>query len=169
MARGRPAKPTALKLLEGNSGKRALNTNEPKPELFSTVPDPPKILGRIGKTEWKRLATELCRLRLLSVLDLTMLEVYCESYEQYRQAEKALADHFKEHKKYTVLYTNKAGHENEIPHSALRVRRDALDQMRSIGTEFGFTPSSRSRLRAPAGESSGDALLNLIKNRGRSG
>ena len=30
--RGRKPKPTALKVLEGNPGKRPLNENEPKPE-----------------------------------------------------------------------------------------------------------------------------------------
>lgn len=29
--RGRKPKPTAVKVLEGNPGKRSLNTNEPKP------------------------------------------------------------------------------------------------------------------------------------------
>ena len=30
--RGRKSKPTAVKVLEGNPGKRSLNTGEPKPE-----------------------------------------------------------------------------------------------------------------------------------------
>ena len=30
--RGRKPKPTAVKMLEGNPGKRSLNTGEPKPE-----------------------------------------------------------------------------------------------------------------------------------------
>ncbi|MEQ8198694.1 MAG: phage terminase small subunit P27 family, partial [Clostridiaceae bacterium] len=30
--RGRKPKPTAIKVLEGNPGKRPLNKNEPKPE-----------------------------------------------------------------------------------------------------------------------------------------
>ena len=30
--RGRKPKPTAVKVLEGNPGKRSLNTGEPKPE-----------------------------------------------------------------------------------------------------------------------------------------
>ena len=35
--RGRKPKPTAVKVLEGNPGKRSLNTAEPKPENESTT------------------------------------------------------------------------------------------------------------------------------------
>jgi len=31
---GRKPKPTALKIIEGNPGKRPLNKNEPKPDIF---------------------------------------------------------------------------------------------------------------------------------------
>lgn len=35
MGVGRPPKPTEIKILEGNRGKRPLNKNEPKPDLYS--------------------------------------------------------------------------------------------------------------------------------------
>jgi phage terminase small subunit len=55
--RGRPPKPTALKVLEGNPGKRPLNQNEPKPE--KKAPNCPSWLLPDAKKEWRRLSKEL--------------------------------------------------------------------------------------------------------------
>ena len=50
---GRKPKPTALKKLEGNPGKRKLNTKEPVPA--KGMPEGPKWLLPEAKEEWKRL------------------------------------------------------------------------------------------------------------------
>jgi phage terminase small subunit len=55
--RGRKPKPTRLKLIEGNPGKRATNQHEPRPE--PKVPTCPAHLCPAAKAEWKRLAQEL--------------------------------------------------------------------------------------------------------------
>ena len=47
---GRKPKPTALKKLEGNPGKRKLNTKEPVPG--KGMPDCPKWLLPVAKEEW---------------------------------------------------------------------------------------------------------------------
>ena len=40
--RGRPPKPTNLRVLEGNPGTRPLDVNEPKPRIRKRAPAPPK-------------------------------------------------------------------------------------------------------------------------------
>ena len=55
--RGRKPKPTALKVLEGNPGKRPMNMNEPVPPK-GTVKCP-AWLEPEAKKEWKRLASSL--------------------------------------------------------------------------------------------------------------
>ena len=55
--RGRKPKPTAVKVLEGNPGKRSLNTGEPKPE--KKAPRCPSWLEEEAKKEWKRMAKQL--------------------------------------------------------------------------------------------------------------
>lgn len=55
--RGRKPKPTAVKVLEGNPGKRSLNTGEPKPE--KKAPRCPSWLEEEAKEEWKRMAKQL--------------------------------------------------------------------------------------------------------------
>jgi hypothetical protein len=43
MPRGRKPKPTKLRILEGNRGKRPLPVGEPEPD--PSVPSPPDFLG----------------------------------------------------------------------------------------------------------------------------
>jgi len=55
--RGRKPKPTALKVLEGNPGKRPLNLNEPKPEKKASKC--PSWLEPEAKKEWRRMSKTL--------------------------------------------------------------------------------------------------------------
>ena len=48
---GRKPKPTAIKELEGNPGKRKLNNKEPKPD--KGMPVCPEWLPPEAKAEWK--------------------------------------------------------------------------------------------------------------------
>lgn len=54
---GRKPKPTAIKVLEGNPGKRELNEYEPKPA--KKAPRCPSWLEDEAKKEWKRTAKQL--------------------------------------------------------------------------------------------------------------
>jgi phage terminase small subunit len=65
--RGRKPTPTHLKLLHGNPGKRSINQNEPAAKL--RVPTCPSHLCPAAKAEWKRLASQLMILRILTDLD----------------------------------------------------------------------------------------------------
>jgi phage terminase small subunit len=55
--RGRRPKPTRLKLLTGNPGKRPLNETEPRPE--AAIPECPVVLGPVARQEWDRLVLAL--------------------------------------------------------------------------------------------------------------
>lgn len=78
-ARGPLPKPTALKLIAGNPGKRSLNLADgvnPRVE----IPTPPKHLSQTARKEWKRITPILEELGLISGLDVAALTLYCESY-----------------------------------------------------------------------------------------
>ena len=66
--RGRKPKPTAVKVLEGNPGKRSLNTAEPKPE--KKAPRCPSWLEDEAKKEWKRMSKQLEQLGILTEIDM---------------------------------------------------------------------------------------------------
>ena len=73
-ARGRKPKPTALKVLEGNPGKRPLNDHEPIPPK-GELKCPSWLLPE-AKKEWKRLASSLEAMGVLTMADLTAFAGY---------------------------------------------------------------------------------------------
>lgn len=146
MTRGRKPKPTKLKVLEGNPGKRPLKKH-PQPE--PTAPTCPSWLSPPAKTEWRRIAPELERLGLLSRLDRTALAGYCQNLATVKIATQAINQHYREYGKLTTTYTNKGGATNEIPIPELRIARDAWNLVHRFESEFGLTPSSRERLNLP--------------------
>lgn len=86
--RGPLPKPTALKVLEGNPGKRALNLSDglnPRIE----VPSAPKHLGLEAKKEWKRITPLLEELGLISGLDRAALGLYCQAVGRLSELETA--------------------------------------------------------------------------------
>jgi len=75
---GRKRKPTAWKKLEGNPGKRPLPANEPQPTLLDGVPLCPAHLVGDARAEWNQVAPELVNCGILSRVELSLLELYCE-------------------------------------------------------------------------------------------
>jgi phage terminase small subunit len=63
--KGRKPKPTILKLLEGNPGKKPLNMNEPKPEM--TAPECPSWLEAEAQEEWHRMSEQLYGMGVLEM------------------------------------------------------------------------------------------------------
>lgn len=87
-SRGPLPKPTALKLLEGNAGKRALNLSDgvnPRVE----IPSAPKHLGIEARKEWKRITPLLEDLGLISGLDRAALGLYCQAVGRLTEMETA--------------------------------------------------------------------------------
>jgi P27 family predicted phage terminase small subunit len=84
--RGPLPKPAALKLLEGNAGKRSLNLAEgvnPRVE----IPSFPKHLGVEARKEWKRVTPILEELGLISGLDRAALALYCQAVGRLTELE----------------------------------------------------------------------------------
>ena len=88
--RGRKPKPTALKLAEGNPGKRKINGAEPKPPR--SLPDCPGHLAPEAKAEWDRLAVMLNQIGLLTQVDRATMAAYCQCYARWVEAEEKLKE-----------------------------------------------------------------------------
>jgi P27 family predicted phage terminase small subunit len=137
--RGRRPKPTRLKLLTGNPGKRPLNEDEPRPEM-AAPPCPPE-LGPVARDEWNRLVNELVSLGLLTNLDRAALAAYCGAYALWAEATEAI-------QKYGSMIKSPTGFPIQSPYLAIANRQAEI--MMRIASEFGFTPASRSRISTPS-------------------
>jgi P27 family predicted phage terminase small subunit len=140
---GRKPKPTALKALAGNPGKRPLNKSEPH---FTGTPSCPSWLNKEAKKEWKRVVAELSALDMLRGVDTAALAAYCQSYARWRSAEQMV-----EQEGQTVAepILNKQGEligHRVKRHPATTIAREAQAAMLKASSLFGFDPSSRSRL-----------------------
>lgn len=132
--RGRKPKPTALKLLEGNSGKRPLNIAEPKP---TGVPECPDWLEDEAKAEWERVGTILENMGMLTSVDTTAFAGYCQAYARWREAEEFLTQH-------GSIVRTPNGYLQQVPQ--VSIAQTNLKIVLKFCEQFGLTPSSRSRI-----------------------
>ena len=86
--RGRRPKPTRPKVLTGNTSKRPLNPNEPRPE--PVIPKCPPELGPAAQREWTRLVSELSSLNMITSLDRAALATYCGAYALWAESTEAI-------------------------------------------------------------------------------
>lgn len=134
---GRKPKPTALKKLEGNPGKRPLNEMEPVPP---TVPlKCPRHMPPEAQKEWKRLAPILMNMGLLTAADAVPFEGYCTAYARWREAQDEITKH-------GSIYKDKEGRIRQNPYIA--IANHAMAEIKSLAAEFGLTPSNRAAMLA---------------------
>jgi P27 family predicted phage terminase small subunit len=133
--RGRKPKPTRLKLITGNPGKRPLNAREPKPAI--RVPTCPAHLNPSAKAEWKRLARQMHVLGMISELDRAALAAYCQAYGRWAEAERKL-------KETPMLLKLPSGIIQQSPWLAIANKQ--LELMSKFMSELGLSPVSRTRV-----------------------
>jgi len=155
--RGRKPKPTAIKVLEGNPGKRTLNEHEPKPE--KKAPRCPSWLDQEAKKEWRRMAKQLEDLGILTEVDMAAFAGYCQAYARWKEAEEFITKHG------TIVKTP-SGYWQQVPQ--VSIAQTYLKIMTRFCEQFGLTPSARSRIVADKGNEAEDPLeFMLFKGGGK--
>ena len=134
--RGRKPKPTALKLLEGNPGKRQLNMNEPR-FAQKIPPKCPDWLEEEAQAEWNRLSKTLFEMGILTDLDVASFAAYCQAYARWKEAEEFISLH-------GSIVKTKTGYWQQVPQ--VSIARTNQKAMLQAAAEFGLTPSARSRI-----------------------
>lgn len=143
--RGRKPKPTALKKLQGNAGRRPLNNSEPIPPVSPVVPEAPIWLDAIGRACWVRVVGTLHPIRLATDGDLEALFKYCDVFSQWWKARESLAKNGQ-----TFELFDLAGNVRGVQQRPeVSIYRNLLLVLMKYEAEFGMTPGSRSRIRLP--------------------
>ena len=139
---GRRPKPTQLKKLAGNPGKRPINKKEPGRIRSASLRVPKGRLPADAARLWRTLAPLLDEMGVLSDSDLPALEMLCLHYAAARKGWDEL-----DKKGPTVI--GALGGVKGNPAAAI-FRQNSL-AFKSYLTEFGLTPSSRVRLQVGDG------------------
>ena len=133
----RPRKPSALKLVEGNAGKRAINSREPEPDLLNDL-EPPKHLPEAVANVWRELAPKLRRAKVLTEMDTALLEMTCSALATYRLTVEKTAGG-------KVMQRNdETGSVSLSPWTMLQSM--AFKQSMAALQQWGATPAARSRV-----------------------
>lgn len=146
--RGRPPKPTALHELHGDPGKgrlKARRAAEPKPTKSKGM-EPPPVLSREAKKEWRRLTVEFERLGMMTVVDRGALAAYCAEWARFLDAERAIAEE-------GAVVTDAAGVRRRNPW--VMIQQASIQAMLPLWSRFGMTPGDRPRLGKPPGAGGG--------------
>ena len=152
---GRRPKPTAVKQLQGNPGKRPLNGAEPRPERSNARA--PRGLGVGGTRFWHRYAPALAGLGVLTEVDEPAFRLAAEHYEVAVRAAIQL-----QAEELTV-----EGRDGPKKNPLTQILRDNSTALRGFLVEFGMTPASRSKIRLEDDEqpSLADELFRLATER----
>ena len=142
-AGGTHRKPRALKLLEGNPGKRPI-----EPEVPFTREDPvkPADLSDDASWLWDQVVEQMRTVGLLKPLDAASLEVVCETFARWREAVR-----FRRERQ--LLSKNSQG---VVVAPWIGVEERASREFRAWCAEYGLTPAAEKNLTGDDDGAGGD-------------
>ena len=144
-ARGTKPKPTALKKLDGNPGKRPLPAAEVTPRRTDLAP--PEGIGDEARRRWQEVVDAMPP-GFITAADLPLLRVYADAWQTYHDAGETI--------KETGLIARSERTGTVYQHPAVGIRNQAAALIGCTAAKFGLTPSDRAGLEMP---DKGDTLL----------
>ncbi len=138
--RGRKPVPTVLKQERGTYRADRTVSNEAQFPVNDRMPSPPDTLNEYGQQVWRAYGKMLLDAGLLTKGDYIALELLCQAYGRWIEAEKQVAKHG------TVLKSKTSGNLFQNPY--LSVANRAWEQVKKMLAEFGLTPAERTRVAA---------------------
>jgi P27 family predicted phage terminase small subunit len=150
---GRKPLPTHLKLVKGTARRHRINHEEPRPAV--AVPAPPAHLDARARTRFTEMAEVLARHGVMTELDTSALARYAVIWCRWVDTEADV-------KRRGPVVKTEGG--NIIQNPFLSIANKCLYQMAQIESEFGLTPSSRSRIRAAVPADAADPFEAYLNN-----
>lgn len=139
--KGRKPVPTALKLHNGNPGKRPINLHSFAP--VAAIPRCPAMLHGEARKEWKRITNELHRYDMIADVDRGLLAMVCTTWARFVEAEEMIEKASAGNASGLFVKTP-----NGFPVQSpwLAVSNKAIETYRGLCAEFGLSPAARTRV-----------------------
>lgn len=134
--RGRKPKPTAVKILAGNPGKRRLPKGEPNPAL--DIPVAPPGMRADALEEWSIMAGEAYQIGISTVLDRVHWIVLADTLTIYFEAMEKVRE--------TGLVAKAPKSDYPIQNPYLPIRNRALSDFQKLAAEMGLSATARTRV-----------------------
>jgi P27 family predicted phage terminase small subunit len=133
---GRPPKPTRLRVLDGNPGRRPINQREPKPV---GGPEKPAFITGAAAAEWDRVIASTPP-GLLTAADSPTLVILATALALFRAALAQVA-------REGMMSVGSLG--QEVPHPMVAVLARQTELVLRAGDRLGLSPQARTRLAMP--------------------
>ncbi len=157
--RGRKKLPTEIKQLKGTLRADREIKDAMNPTKIIDLPYPPEYLNEDAKKEWYVIIKEYHKLGMISKLDLGILGLYCNEISIYIEMTNKLRD-----KDRVMVFKNPDGsikYAAQVPYQ--KIANDALAKALKIASEFGLTPSSRTKISTGQITDNDDPFLEFLK------
>lgn len=144
MPAGRPRKPTALRVLEGNRGHRPTPRGEPQPVVGA--PQMPDYLPPLAQACWTRVIEEMAAVPgWLTRADWRIIEGYAIDYAIWRDAIAGLKENGLAQVK-TFVDSSGQEHTERKQQPELKALNDADVRMKKAEAALGFAPAFRAKI-----------------------
>jgi len=142
---GRKPKPTVLKLIQGNPGRRPLKLDEFRPAV--AIPRPPAHVRENVEAykEWKRVTAELAQYGLIAHVDRADLTFYCVNWARHVEAEDIIKKAADRDPIGAGLFV-KTPNGFPVQSPWLSVSNKAMEFCWKFLSDFGMSPSARTRV-----------------------
>lgn len=135
---GRKPKPTALKRLEGNPGKRPLPANEPKHDPLCEACPAELLADAEAALEWARVIVPAIRRGQIGQPHRAMAVAHCAVWSQWRRQ----MDDAARNPEVVAAGKNKY----PIPNPARGMANVSLGRLVQVDAELGLTPASQTKV-----------------------
>ena len=138
--RGRPAKPTHLKVLQGTRADR-VNDREPVPDTDAPIVAPAWLaesLDGAAMLVWEQLAPDMIAKKVLTAWDVHTFAILCDAIARHAQAARDVA----------LRGPLVEGDRGMVKNPAVQLVRDYAGLVATFGGRFGLTPADRAHLLA---------------------
>ena len=140
MAKGRKTTPKSIQRLRGNPRKRQLNASS-DPDFETAVPSAPPNMTGHALTEWDRITQELAVKQIITLVDMSIIAVYCQTYADWIHHTEQLINE-------DEIITSTRGVPQINPRIKLVSR--LREELAKYSSEIGITPTSRNKVKMVA-------------------